>query len=373
MAEQNKPGDIANKAMAQAGDIAPLEAIIRKSVKELAQSLPAHLNPERVVRIALTSIRLNPELIKCTPESFLGSLFVLAQLGLEPIAGRAYLLPFYNGKTRRMDVQAIIGYKGYVDLFFRHEAALSVDMHEVCEKDDFAFEYGTASYLKHRPAMGERGEVIGYYAVARLKGGASVFLYMTKDDVMEHDKKHSKAWITEKWDDKEKKRVKVDPYFAANSPWITEPDAMCKKTVLAQLAKLLPLSMELQRAITVDETSREFREGIGDAFDLPDTTEWTEPATEQVQDTLPPPQTEKQPPTEKTEKEKQEAVIRGTITDKQIEAIKNLAKGLYKDDWETKLTNRIGAELGVEFVLQLSEDQGKELIRQLSKEVASVK
>jgi recombinational DNA repair protein RecT len=49
---------------------------------------------------------------------------------------------------------------------------------------------------------------------------------------------------------------------------------MCKKTVLIQLSKLLPLSVEIQRAIQVDETSRSYRSGINDALDLPDTTDW---------------------------------------------------------------------------------------------------
>ena len=35
----------------------------------------------------------------------------------------------------------------------------------------------------------------------------------------------------------------------------------CKKTVLIQLAKMLPLSIELQRAISIDETSRDYRRG----------------------------------------------------------------------------------------------------------------
>jgi recombinational DNA repair protein RecT len=52
---------------------------------------------------------------------------------------------------------------------------------------------------------------------------------------------------------------------------------MCLKTVLIQLAKLLPLSVELQRALGADETSREYRSGIEDALDLPDTTAWQEP------------------------------------------------------------------------------------------------
>jgi recombination protein RecT len=247
-----------------------IQDMIRKSTKELGRALPSHLNAERLVRIALTSIRLTPELANCTPESLLGSLFVLAQIGIEPIAGRAYLLPFTNKRKIGNDwksfkeVQAIIGYKGLIELFYRNDAALSIDTQAVYLNDDFHFEYGTNSFLRHIPTMKERGEVIGYYAVAKMRGGASVFKYMTKAECMEHGKKHSKTFNS------------VKNSFSEYSPWHKEPDAMCKKTVLIQLSKLLPLSVEIQRAISVDETSRSFKEGIKDTLDLPDSTNWQE-------------------------------------------------------------------------------------------------
>ena len=75
-----------------------IRGLIEKSAKELARALPNHMSPERLGRIALTCVRLNPELAKCTPQSFLGALFVSAQLGLEPVAGLAYLLPFRNNR-----------------------------------------------------------------------------------------------------------------------------------------------------------------------------------------------------------------------------------------------------------------------------------
>jgi len=268
--------DAANKALATATPVVSIQSLIQNSAKELGQALPAHLNPERLVRIALTSIRLNPALAKCTPESFLGSLFVLAQIGLEPIAGRAYLLPFNNKrKTIRNgkeewgtypEVQAVIGYKGLVELFYRHEAALSIDMHTVYEKDEFQYEYGTESYIRHKPAFKDRGLVVGYYVVAKMKGGANIFKFMTIDECLEHGKKHSKTWD------------KTNNCFYPSSPWAKEPDAMCMKTVLIQLAKLLPLSVELQSAIAVDETAREYRKGIEQATDLPVTTTWEEEA-----------------------------------------------------------------------------------------------
>lgn len=243
--------------------------LIKASTSELGKALPSHLSPERLVRIALTNIRLIPDLALCTPESFLGALFTLAQLGLEPVAGRAYLLP-YNNKRKMpngeykttKEVQAIIGYKGLIDLFYRHESALSIDMQTVHANDQFDYQYGTDSFLKHKPSLTDRGEVIGFYAVAKMKGGASIFRFMSRQDAIEHGKKHSKTW-----DDKSES-------FKQYSPWAKEPDAMCMKTVLIQLAKLIPLSIEMQRAISADETSRDYRKGIDDALDLPVTTDW---------------------------------------------------------------------------------------------------
>jgi recombination protein RecT len=258
------------QAVAQVKPAHPLKVLLEKSVKEIGRALPSGMNPERVVRIALTCITQNPQLAECTPESFMGSLFVLAQLGLEPIAGRAYLLPFNNERKigdkweTKKEVQAIIGYKGFADLFYRHDSALSIDMQVVCQNDQFDYEYGTRPFLKHKPATGERGEVIGYYAVAILKGNATVFRYMTKEDCMNHGKTHSKTW------DKKKNE------FYPSSPWAKEGDAMCQKTVLLQLAKILPLSVETQKAISVDETSRDYREGIVDVIDLPSVTAWEE-------------------------------------------------------------------------------------------------
>ncbi len=265
--------------VAKAPEVHPLKNLLEKSVKEIGRALPHGMSPERVVRIALTCVSQNPDLAKCTPESFIGSLLVLAQLGLEPIAGRAYLLPFnnkrkemVNGKEEwktRKEVQALIGYKGLADLFYRHEASLSIDFQIVCKEDQFDYQYGTSPYLHHKPSNGDRGEVIGYYACARLKGGASLFRYMTKEECLEHGRKHSKTYD------------KNTGKFYESSPWFKDENAMCLKTVLIQLSKLLPLSVEMQKAISVDETSRDWRDGVSDAIDLPTTTSWEEKPAEQ--------------------------------------------------------------------------------------------
>jgi len=251
----------------------PLEMLIRKAGKEIGKSLPMALQPERFVQIALTCLRLNPQLTKCTPASLIGALFVSAQLGLEPVAGNAYILPFNNSKfingewVKVLEAQFLIGYKGLATLFYRHEKAVQINWGTVHEKDDFSYQYGTDQFLKHIPAK-EGGKVIGYYVVAVLQNSGKSFMYMTKEDCIAHGKKHSKTFN------------KKDNKFLPQSPWTTNPDAMCLKTVLIQLAKLLPLSIELQQAISADETSREYRESIDNALDLPDQTIWEEKAIE---------------------------------------------------------------------------------------------
>jgi recombination protein RecT len=264
-----------SKALEAPKKIKTVQDYINESIKELGKALPAHMNAERLARIALTCIRLNPELAKCTPESFLGALFTAAQIGLEPVAGLAYLLPFNNnrkigdGWKTVKEVQLVIGYKGLNSLFFRHEKSVQLDWGIVHENDLFEYEYGTGAFLKHIPDVGVRGDVTHFYVVSTLQGGGKPFMVMTKAECMAHGQKHSKTWD------------KTNKAFNSKSPWATNPDAMCLKTVAIQLFKILPLSVELQRAIGADETSREYHKGIVDALDIP-ASDWDGPEANEV-------------------------------------------------------------------------------------------
>ncbi len=248
-----------------------LRSLIQDAAKELALALPEHMRAERLVRIALTCIRQTPKLANCTPESFLGALFTAAQLGIEPIAGRAYILPFSNSKKNAaggwdkvLEAQLVVGYKGLAELFYRHEKAVMLNWGVVKSADEFDYELGTNAYLKHKPFNGDRGNTVGFYVMADL-GKAKPFHYMSLDECLDHGRKHSKTFD------------KKTNEFYKDSPWMTNRDSMCLKTVLIQLCKVLPLSFELQRAIEQDETSREYRKGVGDILDVPNTTNWNEP------------------------------------------------------------------------------------------------
>jgi recombination protein RecT len=290
MAQNLAVTKLKNKVISTETKKVDMATFIRNQIDELGKALPSFITPERFVRIAVTSMRLNPKLAECSQMSILGALFQSAQLGLEPnIEGQAYLIPYNNSKqivdpdtgrkkwVKRYECQFQIGYKGYIELFYRHGAALTLDMHTVYENDIFEYSYGTNPYLKHCPVLKDRGEPVAYYAVATLRNGGSIFKVMSKDECVEHGKTHSKCYITREWDDRSKTYVPVTPHFEANSPWAKDLNAMCKKTVLIQLAKLLPKSVELQKALAMDNTTKSVIQA--DMFAIPDETNWDENQT----------------------------------------------------------------------------------------------
>lgn len=207
-----------------------------KIKSQMALALPKHMTADRLARIALTEIRKVPALAKCNQESFLGAVMQCAQLGLEPgnALGHAYLLPFGNGKASDglANVQLIIGYRGMIDLARRSGQIISISAHTVHTEDKFSYQLGLEPNIIHVPADGERGEVTHVYAVAKLKDGGVQFEVMSRYDV-EKVRKTSKA--------------------ANNGPWVSHWEEMAKKTVCRRLFKWLPVSIELQTAVTLDE------------------------------------------------------------------------------------------------------------------------
>jgi recombination protein RecT len=238
---------------------------IVKAEKALTDTLPRGMDAQRMMRIAKSCVSLTPGLAEVAPYTFLGALMTAAQLGLEPIAGRAWILPFWNNKRKRKEAQFVIGYKGVVDLFYRHPRGLLLTWGIVKEGDHFSYEYGTNAFLRHLPADlsadDQPSPVLYYWVLAKLAGGVEGFYVMTREQCIEHGKKHSKTFDEKKGE------------FIPESPWLTDQDAMCLKTVWGQLSKTMPLSFEMQRALAQDETSREYTGEIKEPLDI-QPTKW---------------------------------------------------------------------------------------------------
>ncbi|MCB1789429.1 MAG: recombination protein RecT [Gammaproteobacteria bacterium] len=224
----------AGKLIAREAGAGTVKAFFEKNKGAMAAILPNHVKPERMLRIALGALRTTPKLTNATIESLMSATMVCAQLGLEPntVLGHCYLIPFDNRRQKRTDVQIIIGYKGLIDLARRSGQIESIAAHAVYSADQFDYAYGLNETLEHRPAVGNRGEIVAFYAVAKLKDGGHAFEVMSKDDV---------DAIMRKTQSK-----------GAYGPWKDHYEEMGRKTVIRRLSKYLPLSIEFSTAATID-------------------------------------------------------------------------------------------------------------------------
>ena len=239
-----------------------LNVLLKAAAKDIAGSLPKHMRSEKLFAILNSLMSRNPKLSQCTPRSIVGALLTCAQLGLEPLNGRAFLIPYNNKNTGNLEAQFQTGYKGLVDLFYRHESSKNIDAHEVRENDMFDYQFGSEAKLTHIPLKtGDRGAVTHYYAIANVNG-THLFAVMTKDEVMAHGLRYSK----------QVKVIDGKRVFSDDSMWLKDFDSMAKKTLIIQLSKVLPISSEIQNAISADQTTRDYREGFKSALDIPVTS-----------------------------------------------------------------------------------------------------
>lgn len=197
---------------------------------EIARALPRHLTPDRMARVCLTALRVNPSLTECSPASFMAAIMAAAQLGLEPNTplGHCYLIPY--GGT----VQLILGYQGMMDLALRSGRVTSIKAVAVRKGDTFEFEQGLHDKLVHRPCGDDTAPITHVYAIARIRDADPVFTVLSRPQIDERRKRGASG--------KGKK-----------TPWDTDFEAMAQKTAVRALFKWIPKSAEMAIAAHVDE------------------------------------------------------------------------------------------------------------------------
>lgn len=204
-------------------------ALIDRMAPEIEKALPQTLDAERFTRVVTTELRRNPALFECSPESLLGAMMLSAQLGLEPgPLGLVYFVPF------KRQVEFIVGYKGMVALAYRSGMMKDVQALTVYEGDHFEYERRTRWHIVHREAApAERGEAVCWYAVANLIGGGVIAGRLWPEEI-------------------EARRNRSPAGRAGKGPWVSDYDAMARKSVIRSLAPYLPLAGSFGRALAVD-------------------------------------------------------------------------------------------------------------------------
>lgn len=263
--------------------LAELRSMLDKMLPQIKLALPRHLDPNRMLRIVLTTVQRTPKLLECTRESLLGCIVTCAQLGLEPdgVLGHAYLIPFWNSKRNATECQLIVGYKGLLKLARQSGEISSVSARVVHAKDVFEYEYGLTEQLRHVPSDEEDpGGPIAAYAIFRLKDGSHHFDVMTSREI-NRIRDGSQSYKRDK----------------ERSPWSEHWEEMAKKTVLRRASKMAPASIE-DRMARVALIEQQADAGLPQTLDALDPEVQTdEPAPQALEGTKaqkPPPSTLRQ-------------------------------------------------------------------------------
>lgn len=211
-----------------------MNELVELQMPEIEKQLAGTMSSQAFVRAVLTEIKKQPKLASADPATVLGGVMLAAQLKLEIGSGLGefYLTP---RKEKGRDVcLPIIGYQGFIKLALRSEMVTDVHAFLVREGDDFT--YGANAergmFFEWAPRdFDETRDWIGVVAVARMTRGGTTWVYLTKEQVL-------------------KRRPS---YWNKGTPWQTNEDEMVKKTAVRALAKYLPKSTELGKALEADD------------------------------------------------------------------------------------------------------------------------
>lgn len=203
---------------------------------QIANALPKHISPDRMVRLTMTAFSQNSALQKCDLHSIFGSVIVASQLGLEiGVGGQGYLIPYGNKAT------FVPGWQGLVDLVSRAGRA-TVWTGAVYQGDEFDWALGDMPYIKHRPADGGDSwkDITHVYAVGRVNGSQYPVLEVwNMERVLRHLKKFNKVGGRHYALEKDGQNMEM----------------YARKVVLLQVLKYMPKSVEVQRAVDVAQVA----------------------------------------------------------------------------------------------------------------------
>ena len=215
------------RASQQVNPLAVWKTQLEERTDQLVGVLPAHIPIERFKRTALTAAMNNPDLlVKCDRTSLFNAVMRAATDGLLP-DGREGAIVEFKGKAQWLPMVAGLRKK------VRQSGEIATwEVEVVCEHDLFDYERGDNPFIRHKPALRDRGEVIAAYSIATLKSGEKSREVMSIDEIEE---------------------VRAVSRMGNRGPWVEWFAEMCKKTVARRHSKVLPMTTDLDDLIRQDD------------------------------------------------------------------------------------------------------------------------
>lgn len=216
-----------------------VRVVLQKAAGRLAEVLPKHLTPERMIHVVMMLNYRTPKLQACEPASILAAVMQSAALGLDlsPTMGEGYLIPRWNSKAGVNECTFQPGYRGLVKLARNSGAVVSIRADLVHQADHFSYRFTPDLEFVHEPYLGsERGDVTHVYAIAKLPTGEFQVEVMTRAEV---------------------EAIRMRSQSPNAGPWATDWAEMARKTPLKRLCKRFPMSVELADAVDADNADYE--------------------------------------------------------------------------------------------------------------------
>ncbi len=204
---------------------------IEQRAVQLKAALPSHIPVERFMRVVMTAVANNPGLLtKVDRNSLVIAVTRAAQDGLLP-DGREGAIVEFGGKAQWMTMIAGLRKKA------RNSGEIATwETQVVYANDAFEFQLGDDPFIRHTPALGERGKPIGAYSIATLKTGEK-----------------SREWMSIA----EIEKVRSASRAKGAGPWTQWWEEMARKSVARRHSKVLPMSTDLEELFHRDDDEGE--------------------------------------------------------------------------------------------------------------------
>jgi recombination protein RecT len=214
---------------------ATIEKYEKKNLTELLEG--SSMTPAQFKQIVINELKRSPKLQEAfvkNPASLFASILHCAEMGLNPsqMVGEFFFIPY------RDSITPILGYKGLLTLLMRSSKVKKIWSEVVYEDDDFEYELGLEPKLLHTPnhhSVRNSKNIKCIYACAKIDDEV-VFKVMFKNEIQNIINMS---------------KIPNDLYFNDKK----DPEQwMAKKTVLKQLAKLMPKDDDrLKKAVSMDD------------------------------------------------------------------------------------------------------------------------
>ncbi len=203
-----------------------------RMASQLKMALPDHISVEKFQRTVMTAVNKDASLLQADRRSLFTACVESAQDGLLP-NGKEAALVIFNTKNRTTNQwEKRVQYMPMIQGIYkraRNSGEISMlSAHLVHENDDFDYQLGFSPNLVHKPALGNRGAIIGVYAVAELKDSTRELEFMNVEEI---------------------EAVRATSKAKDNGPWVAWWGEMARKTAVRRLAKRLPVSSDVERLI----------------------------------------------------------------------------------------------------------------------------